>query len=180
MSDQLENSGAASKTRIVIAEDSPVQALILRRALENNGYAVFPGKTGAEGLALVAAHKPALVISDVEMPDMNGFDFCRRIKGHPETQSIPVILCTSLTQPEDIIKGMEAGADGYVTKPYDERFLIMRVQAMLENRAEVLIDPKSFGSLSFPAWLLETSYSSKLPPVSSKPPDAGTGLKSAG
>lgn len=138
MSESVENRDAAAKARIVIAEDSPVQALILRRALENNGYAVFPGKTGAEGLALVGEHKPALVISDVEMPDMNGFEFCRRIKSQPETQSIPVILCTSLTQPADIIKGMEAGADGYVTKPYDERFLIMRVEAMLANPPEFI------------------------------------------
>ncbi|MCR9143047.1 MAG: response regulator [bacterium] len=121
------------QTQIVIAEDSAVQAVILRRALENHGYQVTWAKDGAAGLAKVIEIRPALVITDVEMPVMNGFDFCVAVKSNPELTAIPVILCTSLSQPEDIIRGMEAGADGYVTKPYDEKYLMYRVRALLDN-----------------------------------------------
>ncbi len=126
----MSDNGA---THIVIAEDSPVQAVVLRRALENNGYKVTWAKNGREGFEKVSQVRPALLISDVEMPELTGFELCRKIKNEDGLRAIPVILCTSLSQPEDIIRGMEAGADGYVTKPYDERFLMYRVQATLEN-----------------------------------------------
>ncbi len=124
------------QTQIVIAEDSAVQAVILRRALENHGYQVTWTKDGAAGLTMVREIRPALVISDVEMPVMNGFDFCTAVKSDSDLAGIPVILCTSLAQPEDIIRGMEAGADGYVTKPYDEKYLMYRVRALLDNPSE--------------------------------------------
>ena len=121
------------QTQIVIAEDSAVQAVILRRALENHGYQVTWARDGQAGLEKVREIRPALLISDVEMPVMDGFELCVAIKSNPEFTGIPVILCTSLAQPEDIIRGMEAGADGYVTKPYDEKYLMYRVRALLDN-----------------------------------------------
>ena len=124
------------KTKIVIAEDSPVQAVILRRALEKYGYDVTWAKSGTEGLQKVRELKPALLISDVEMPGMNGFELCTCIKNDENFRHMPVIMVTSLSQPEDIVRGMTARADGYVTKPYDEKFLMVRVQSLLANPIE--------------------------------------------
>lgn len=118
---------------IVFAEDSPVQGVVLKRILLEEGYKVHWAKNGKQGLELVNTIRPSLVISDIEMPDMNGFELCEAIKEDTELKKIPVVICSSLSGPEDILKGIEVGADGYVTKPYDKRFLMYRVKALLEN-----------------------------------------------
>ncbi len=119
--------------QILMAEDSPVQGVVLRRALENNGFQVRWAKDGREAMELARHDRPELIISDIEMPHMDGLTFCRMIKTDPDLRGIPFILCTSLSDPEDIIKGLENGADGYVTKPYDEKYLMYRVSALLSN-----------------------------------------------
>lgn len=118
---------------IVFAEDSAVQGIMLKRILTEEGYNVFWGKNGREALKLIETQSPSLVITDVEMPDMNGFELCRQIKSKPHLKDIPVIICSSLSHPEDIITGIECGADGYVTKPYDKKYLMYRVEALLNN-----------------------------------------------
>ncbi|MCB1193011.1 MAG: response regulator [Leptospiraceae bacterium] len=124
---------AEEKIDIVFAEDSPVQGVVLKRILLEEGYNVHWAKNGRQGLEFVNKVHPSLVISDIEMPDMNGFQLCEAIKNDPNLKKIPVIICSSLSGPEDILKGIEVGADGYVTKPYDKRFLMYRVKALLEN-----------------------------------------------
>ncbi|HNO24336.1 MAG TPA: adenylate/guanylate cyclase domain-containing protein [Leptospiraceae bacterium] len=121
------------KISIVFAEDSAVQGVILKRILLEEGYEIYWGKTGKEALALIESKQPSLVISDVEMPDMNGFELCRTVKSKDSLKDIPVIICSSLSRPEDIMTGIECGADGYVTKPYDKKFLMYRVRTLLEN-----------------------------------------------
>lgn len=118
---------------IVFAEDSSVQGVMLRRILVEEGYTVFWGKNGAEAYELVEREKPSLIITDVEMPDMNGFELCRKIKNNDALKDIPVVICSSLSRPEDIITGIECGADGYVTKPYDKKYLMYRVETLLNN-----------------------------------------------
>jgi adenylate cyclase len=118
---------------IVFAEDSSVQGIMLKRILVEEGYQVFWGKNGKEAFGLVEREKPSLIITDVEMPDMNGFEFCRLVKSRPDLRDIPVIICSSLSRPEDIMTGIEVGADGYVTKPYDKKYLMYRVHALLNN-----------------------------------------------
>jgi adenylate cyclase len=118
---------------IVFAEDSSVQGIMLKRILVEEGYKVFWGKNGREAFGLVEQEKPSLIITDVEMPDMNGFEFCRLVKGRSDLRDIPVIICSSLSRPEDIMTGIEVGADGYVTKPYDKKYLMYRVHALLNN-----------------------------------------------
>jgi adenylate cyclase len=118
---------------IVFAEDSAVQGVVLKRILLEEGFKVFWGKNGSEAFALVEKEKPSLVITDVEMPDMNGFELCRKIKNRPDLKDIPVVICSSLSKPEDIMTGIECGADGYVTKPYDKQYLMYRVHALLNN-----------------------------------------------
>jgi DNA-binding response OmpR family regulator len=119
---------------VLIVEDSAIQATLLRRTLVQHGFAVTVAKDGAEGLALIRQHKPTLVISDIEMPKMDGYEMCRAIKQDETLQDIPVILLTALADPEDIILGLNAGADNYLTKPYDEQYLLRRIDYVLTNK----------------------------------------------
>ena len=119
---------------VLIAEDSPTQALRLRNTLEKNGFTVTATVDGQAALEALALSQPTLVISDVQMPRMDGFEFCRRLKSDPALRDIPLILLTSLSAPQDIIQGLASGADNFVVKPYDETFLLARIHAVLANR----------------------------------------------
>lgn len=120
--------------RILIAEDSPTQAEQLRFLLEERGYTVTMAADGRQALAAAAKDKPSLIISDVMMPEMTGYDFCREIKANVDLCDIPVILLTSLASPNDVIKGLECGADFFLRKPYDEAHLLSRIDYVLSNR----------------------------------------------
>lgn len=122
---------------IMIVEDSPTQAAHLRYMLEKQGYRVVIAGNGAKALAMISTENPALIISDILMPEMDGYELCRRIKSHDEQCGIRIILLTSLSDPLDIVRGLECGADNFITKPYDEEFLASRVRYLLENRYEV-------------------------------------------
>ena len=120
--------------RILIAEDSPTQAEKLRFLLERHQYSVTVAKNGTEALRLLEECMQALVITDIVMPEMNGFQLCRQIKADERTSAIPVILLTSLSDPEDVLEGLACGADSFITKPYSEDYLISHVQHILSNR----------------------------------------------
>ena len=119
---------------ILIAEDSPTQAQRLQHILERQGYAVRVATNGRLGLEAARERKPALVISDVVMPEMDGYEFCRALKAETSLQDVPVILVTTLSDPHDVIRGLECRADNFIVKPYDERYLLSRVQFVLVNR----------------------------------------------
>ncbi|MDQ1238051.1 MAG: Histidine kinase [Thermodesulfobacteriota bacterium] len=119
---------------ILIVEDSPTQAARLQFILEEHGFKVLKARDGKEALSLLRTTRPTLVISDVVMPEMDGYELCRRIKQDETLKDLPVILLTALSDPSDIIKGLESGADNFITKPYQERFLISRIQYILINR----------------------------------------------
>ena len=119
---------------IQIAEDSPSQATILQCMLQANGFKVSAATNGREALESVRSRRPAIVVSDVLMPEMDGYELCRSIKSEESLKDIPVILLTALTDPEDIIKGLNCGANHFVTKPYSEEFLIQRLNYLIENR----------------------------------------------
>jgi len=123
-----------TKAKILIVEDEAIQAEILRRILSNAGYEIFLAKDGYEALALIPTIKPAIVISDILMPEIDGYEMCRQIKLNIETQDTSVILLTELKDPSDIIKGLEAKADSYITKPYDKAHLIAKIEHILENK----------------------------------------------
>ncbi len=116
---------------IVIAEDSRVQAQILKRALEGRGHAVHLGGNGVEALALVRQHRPAMLISDVEMPEMDGHALCRAVKGDPDLRRTPVLMLTALAATADILDGLQEGADAYVTKPYEAEHILERIEHLL-------------------------------------------------
>jgi class 3 adenylate cyclase/CheY-like chemotaxis protein len=118
---------------IVIAEDSRVQGLILKKALEAGGYTVHWGGTGAEALELVRTQRPLVVVSDVEMPEMDGHALCRALKADAALRAIPVIMLTSLNATSDVLAGLREGADAYVTKPYDPPHVLERIEHLLAH-----------------------------------------------
>lgn len=129
----LKFDAPPAETVILIVEDSPTQALKLQHMLERHDYRVVAKANGREALAQLEAQPPTLVITDINMPEMDGYELCRRIKDDARLQRLPVILLTSLSDPKDILKGLECGADNFVVKPYDEEFLLSRIQYVLAN-----------------------------------------------
>ena len=122
-----------TKVKILIVEDSPTQAAELQFLLEQNNYSASIAKNGIEALTFLKKSKPRLVISDILMPEMDGFELCRNITTDENFKNIPVILLTTLSEPEDIIRGLEIGAHNFVTKPYDKEFLLARINNVLAN-----------------------------------------------
>ena len=118
---------------ILIAEDSATQCQRLQFILEQQGYRVLPTINGRLALEAAQRHKPALVISDVIMPEMNGYELCKRVKSDPELADIPVVLVTTLSDPHDVIRGLECRADNFILKPYEASHLLRRIQFVLVN-----------------------------------------------
>lgn len=119
---------------ILIAEDSATQAQRLRYILEQQGFVVTTAANGRLALESVRRKKPALIISDVVMPEMDGYELCRQVKNDTELAGIPVILVTTLSDPGDVIRGLECRADNFILKPYEESHLLSRLQFVLVNR----------------------------------------------
>src|SRR5262249_20223097 len=119
--------------RILIAEDSLTQAERLKYTLESHGYQVTSTSTGRQALEAVRVHKPTLVMSDIIMPEMDGYQLCQQIKSDPKLRNTPVILVTTLSDPQDVIRGLECQADNFIIKPYEERYLLSRIQFVLLN-----------------------------------------------
>ncbi len=128
-----KNMGKQDKLKVLVAEDSPTQSEQLRFVLENHNYEVVVAKDGEEAMALVIKKKPDVVISDIIMPEMNGYELCRKIKGNENTKNIPVILLTSLFRSEDILECLECGADSFINKPYSENYLISHLEKSLNE-----------------------------------------------
>jgi C4-dicarboxylate-specific signal transduction histidine kinase len=118
---------------ILIVEDSPTQAEKLKYLLENHGYRVSVADNGNKALDLLKERKPFLVISDIMMPEMGGYELCSRMRADKKLKDIPVILLTSLTDPKDVIHGLASGANNFITKPYDENLLISRIRHLQAN-----------------------------------------------
>lgn len=117
----------ASAAHILIAEDSGVQAYMLRHILEEQGHQVSVASDGQSALDMAVRIRPALIVSDVNMPGMTGYELCRRSKADPLLSDVSVILVTSLSEPGDIMRGLECGADGFVIKPYQKEHMLARV-----------------------------------------------------
>ncbi|HBB18134.1 MAG TPA: hybrid sensor histidine kinase/response regulator, partial [Syntrophus sp. (in: bacteria)] len=114
--------------------DSITQAMQLQNMLEVNGYDAAIAANGREALRSIGASRPSIVISDIVMPEMDGFELCRNIKADEELRSTPVILLTSLSDPQDVIRAVQCGADQFVTKPYDEKHLLTTVGHLLHDK----------------------------------------------
>ena len=121
------------KIEVLIAEDSRIQAKMLRKKLEAAGYTVRWAENGKLGIEMTKEQRPAIIISDIEMPEMTGYEFCESVKSDGQLKTIPFILLSTLSDAEDIIRGLHVGADNYVTKPYDPEYLLSRVSDLLST-----------------------------------------------
>lgn len=119
---------------ILIVEDSPTQAAQLQNLLEECGYLVRVATNGVAALEDARRQKPDLVISDVVMPAMDGYQLCKEIKNDEMLRDVPVVLVTSLSSPHDVIKGLGCGADSFIRKPYEEKYLISRIEYLRANQ----------------------------------------------
>ncbi len=122
----------AARTRILVVDDDALVCQILRDQLESEGYQVQTARDGEEALARVAEEAPDLILLDVIMPSTDGYEVCRRLKSDPRTILIPVIMITSLQATEERIKGIESGADEFLSKPCNPQELMTRVRSLLK------------------------------------------------
>jgi len=119
---------------ILIVEDSPTQALQVKRILEEEGFTTAVCRNGKEALSYLKELKPTIIISGIVMPEMDGYELCSAIKKDETLKDIPVILLTVLSSPKDVIKGLQSGADNFITKPYKKKFLLSLIQDILANQ----------------------------------------------
>lgn len=119
---------------VLAVEDSLVQAKKIKYFFEQNDIPSVICSNGKEAYEAAKEKKPVLIISDIMMPVMDGYELCKKIKQDPELFDIPFILLTSLGDPLDIIKGLQAGADNFITKPYDSDYLLSRINYLIANR----------------------------------------------
>jgi signal transduction histidine kinase len=122
-----------SAVEILIAEDSATQLQRLQLILERHAYRVTATSNGKLALEAAQRRRPALIVSDIVMPEMNGYDLCRRVKDDPRLSAVPVILVTTLSDPQDVIRGLECRADNFILKPYEAEQLLRRIQFVLVN-----------------------------------------------
>ena len=121
-------------TQILIVEDSITQAMKLKFLLDDNQFETLIAKNGKKGIEMAKQFNPHLIVSDVTMPVMDGFEMCYHIKNDSSINYIPVLLLTDLSDPEDIIHGLNVNADGYVTKPFDDDFLLSKINYLLDKK----------------------------------------------
>jgi two-component system cell cycle response regulator len=121
------------RPEILVVEDDEMQALYLQTVLGHHNYRVTLAEDGQAALETLQKRAPALVISDIVMPRMDGYDLCQNIKENPATRDIPVVLMTSLASSNDAVRGLYCGADSLLAKPFDDRFLLSRVESMIAS-----------------------------------------------
>ena len=134
-----------SPSTILVVEDSLTQAAQLRHMLEQAGYRVMVASHGDGALADIAREMPDLVITDINMSGVDGYALCRRIKDDATTAATPVMLLTTLSDPLDVMRGLECGADNFTVKPYEPKALLSRIAHMLANRDLRDVERNSIG-----------------------------------
>ncbi|MDR7122693.1 EAL domain-containing protein [Rheinheimera soli] len=122
-----------NEANVLIVEDSATQAAELQFLLEQSGCTVWVAKNGIEALEILQHRTPTVIVSDIVMPKMDGYQLCHKIKQSDKTKQIPVILVTALADPRDVVHGLACGADNFIVKPYEERYLLSRIRYFLVN-----------------------------------------------
>src|SRR5215468_3993281 len=121
--------------RILVVDDNAANRDIITTRLQTHGYETLQAADGEEALAAVKQHRPDLVLLDVMMPNLDGIETCRRLKGDATLPFLPIILVTAKVDSKDIVAGLDAGADEYLTKPVDQAALVARVRSILRVKA---------------------------------------------
>src|SRR5208337_4304500 len=124
--------------RVLVVDDVPANVKLLEARLSAEYFDVITAMSGQEALAICERAQCDLVLLDVMMPDMDGFEVCRRLKSNSATHHIPVVMVTALDQPSDKVRGLEAGADDFLTKPISDVVLIARVRSL--TRLKMMTD----------------------------------------
>ncbi len=124
--------------RVLVVDDILANVRLLEAKLTTEYFEVESAMNGLEALAAIPRFNPDIVLLDVMMPGIDGIEVCRRIKSDPNSQHIPVIMVTALDQPEDRVRGLEAGADDFITKPVNDGALFCRLKSLV--RLKMLID----------------------------------------
>ena len=118
--------------KILLVDDEPaVRRLVMATLADESRYQILEAGNGAQALALARAERPALVLLDVNMPEMDGFEVCRALKSDAATRTIVVVMLTAMAQPADRERGLAAGADGFFTKPFSPLALLEKVEEVL-------------------------------------------------
>lgn len=116
---------------ILVVEDTPSEMELMRHYLQESGCMVISAITAQEALDKAIQQTPDVIVTDVVMPGMSGFELCRSLKKQPETQNVPIVICTSKNQEIDRLWGMKQGADAYLTKPFTREQLVQSVMAVM-------------------------------------------------
>ncbi len=119
---------------VLVVEDSRTQREMISGFLQQKGLQVTQASDGIEALKQIAAHRPDLVVMDIVMPRMNGYECCRRLKSNPDTQNVPVVMCSSKQEEFDRYWGLKQGADAYITKPFHPSELIQILKRLLKKQ----------------------------------------------
>ncbi|MFC5345374.1 phosphate regulon transcriptional regulator PhoB [Brevundimonas staleyi] len=127
---------------ILVMEDEDALATLLQYNLEKEGYDVVVAADGEEGLVQIDERQPDLVLLDWMLPKVSGIEVCRRIRGRPETRNLPVIMLTARGEESDRVRGLDTGADDYLTKPFSMTELIARIRAVLRRIRPGLADDR--------------------------------------
>src|SRR3954454_12114627 len=148
--------------RVLIVDDNEVNRDIIVARLEAHGYETLQAADGQEALAAGGRHRPDLVLLDVMMPNIDGIEVCRRLKSDAALSFLPVILVTARVETKDVVAGLDAGADEYLTKPIDQPALVARVKSVL--RIKALHDEVQTQARELAAWnrLLEARVAQQL------------------
>ena len=124
----------AKKKRILLVDDEADFVEVLRVRLEDSNYEVIVAYDGEEGLEISEREEPDLIILDIMLPKISGFDVCRKLKIDENFKNIPIIMLTAKFQPNDIKFGMAMGADAYITKPFEPQVLLEKMRELLDKR----------------------------------------------
>jgi PleD family two-component response regulator len=127
-------SASQSPPRILIADDNPQGVELLEAYLAGTDYEIKSSADGEETLQAVKSWQPDLILLDIMMPKISGFQVCKRLRGDPATRDIAVLMITALDQPSDVDKAVDAGTDDFLTKPINKNELLLRVRSLLRSR----------------------------------------------
>jgi two-component system, chemotaxis family, response regulator PixH len=117
--------------KVLVVEDSPSELELISSYLRESGYVVISTNNAKDAITKTTEYKPDVVVTDVVMPGMNGFELCRNLKKNPETKQLPVVVCTSKNQELDRLWGMKQGVDVYVTKPFTREDILRAIKSVV-------------------------------------------------